>query len=84
MNLNALKKREERKREAAYDPAARWQHIQQTINWAEANLPPHLRRNRPRTAKMRSKPAGNTPFPPACIPPTTPVVPHEPQSVQEL
>jgi len=23
--------------------------IQQTITWAEANLPPHLRRNRPRT-----------------------------------
>jgi hypothetical protein len=42
----------ERKREAAYAPATRWQHIQQTITWAEANLPPHLRRNRPRTAKV--------------------------------
>jgi hypothetical protein len=58
MCLSALKKREERKREAAYDPAARWQHIQQTINWAEANLPPHLRRNRPRTAKVLPKTAG--------------------------
>jgi hypothetical protein len=55
MNLSALKKREEQKREAAYDPVTRWQHIQQTINWAEANLPPHLRRNRPRTAKVLPK-----------------------------
>jgi hypothetical protein len=47
--LNQLKAEEERKRAAAYDPAQRWQHIQQTITWAEANLPPHLRRNRPRT-----------------------------------
>ena len=47
--LNQLKAEEERKRDAAYDPAQRWQHIQQTITWAEANLPPHLRRNRPRT-----------------------------------
>ena len=44
-----FKRDEERKRDAAYDPAQRWQHIQQTITWAEANLPPHLRRNRPRT-----------------------------------
>ncbi len=55
MNLSAVKKREERKREAAYDPATRWQHIQQTMNWAEANLPPNLRRNRPRTAKVFPK-----------------------------
>jgi len=45
----AIKREEERKREAAYDPAQRWLHIQQTITWAEENLPPHLRRNRPRT-----------------------------------
>jgi hypothetical protein len=51
MNLTALKEQEERKREAAYDPVKRWQHIQQTITWAEANLPAHLRRNRPRTPK---------------------------------
>jgi hypothetical protein len=55
MNLSDLKKREERKREAAYDPATRWQHIQETISWAEVNLPPHLRRNRPRTAKVLPK-----------------------------
>ncbi len=47
--FSRLKAEEERKRAAAYDPAQRWQHIQQTITWAEANLPPHLRRNRPRT-----------------------------------
>jgi hypothetical protein len=47
--LNQLKAEEERKRASAYDPAQRWQHIQQTITWAEANLPRHLRRNRPRT-----------------------------------
>ena len=47
--VNQLKAEEERKRAAAYDPVHRWQHIQQTITWAEANLPPHLRRNRPRT-----------------------------------
>ena len=47
--LSQLKAEEERKRDAAYNPVQRWQHIQQTITWAEANLPPHLRRNRPRT-----------------------------------
>jgi hypothetical protein len=46
-----LKEKEERKRDAAYDPVQRWIHIQQTITWAEANLPPHLRRNRPRTRR---------------------------------
>ena len=61
MNLSDLKKREERKRDAAYDPATRWQQIQQTITWAEANLPPHLRRNRPRTPKVLPKPAGTPP-----------------------
>jgi hypothetical protein len=49
--MNSLKEAEERKRDAAYDPIARWQHIQQTITWAEANTPPHLRRNRPRLSK---------------------------------
>jgi hypothetical protein len=47
----SLKREEERKRDAAYDPAQRWIHIQQTITWAEANLPPLQRRNRPRTPK---------------------------------
>lgn len=42
------KEREERKRDRAYDPVQRWKHIQETITWAEANMAPHLRRNRPR------------------------------------
>jgi hypothetical protein len=53
MNSDEIKREEERKRDAAYDPAQRWLHIQQTITWAEQNLPPDLRRNRPRT-----RPAG--------------------------
>jgi hypothetical protein len=44
-----LKKREELKRDRMYDPVQRWKHIQETITWAEANLPPEKRRNRPRT-----------------------------------
>ena len=48
-----LKSAEERKRDAAYDPVARWRHIQQTITWAEANLPFHLRRNRPRQCRQQ-------------------------------
>ena len=48
---NTIKQEEERKRDAAYDTVQRWQHIQQTITWTEANLPPALRRNRPRTPK---------------------------------
>jgi hypothetical protein len=51
MDWDQLKQAEEQRRDAAYDPAQRWLHIQQTITWAEANLPPHLRRNRPRTPK---------------------------------
>jgi len=39
---------EERKRNVAYDPVQRWLHIQQTITWAEANMSPEQRRNRPR------------------------------------
>ncbi len=42
------KQREEEKRERMYDPVLRWKHIQETITWVEANLPEHLRRNRPR------------------------------------
>jgi hypothetical protein len=46
-----LKAREEQKRDRAYDPVKRWQHIQETITWAEANLPPEKRRNRPRVSR---------------------------------
>jgi hypothetical protein len=49
MDLSSLKEAEERKRDRAYDAALRWRHIQETITWAEANLSPHRRRNRPRT-----------------------------------
>jgi hypothetical protein len=48
MDAEQVKYEEERKRNAAYDPVQRWKHIQETITWAEANLPLHLRRNRPR------------------------------------
>jgi hypothetical protein len=52
MNMDDFIRAEERKRDAAYDPVQRWQHIQHTITWAEANLPPDQRRNRPRTPKL--------------------------------
>jgi hypothetical protein len=45
------KQREEAKRDRMYDPVLRWRHIQETITWAEANMPEHLRRNRPRVPK---------------------------------
>jgi len=60
MTLDQLKKLEENKRNAAYDPKARWLHIQQTISWAEANLPRHLQRNRPRTRPDCSLPKVST------------------------
>ena len=31
-----LKRREERKREACWDPVVRWRVLQETITWAEA------------------------------------------------
>ena len=42
------KQKEEAKRDRNYDPVLRWKHIQEAITWAEANMPEHLRRNRPR------------------------------------
>ena len=44
------KEEEERKREAYLlaHPELRFKIIQDTITWAEANMPEHLRRNRPR------------------------------------
>jgi hypothetical protein len=45
------KAREEAKRERMYDPVLRWKHIQETITWAEANMAPEFRRNRPRLPK---------------------------------
>jgi len=50
------KQREEAKRDRMYDPVLRWKHIQEMITWAEANMPAHLRRNRPRVHRsMESK-----------------------------
>lgn len=33
---------EEREPDANYDPVLRWKHIQETITWAQQNLPPHF------------------------------------------
>lgn len=54
-----LKEIEERKRHAAYDPALRWRHIQETITWAEAQWPPAQRRNRPRQPAWQPGPQRN-------------------------
>jgi len=42
------KNREEAKRDKAWDARERWLAIQKTIAWAESQLPPAQRRNRPR------------------------------------
>lgn len=47
------KQREEAKRDRMYDPVRRWQHIQEMITWAEANMPELQRRNRPRVHKSQ-------------------------------
>lgn len=39
---------EETKRVGALPPAERWKQMQQFLNWAEANVKPEFRRNRPR------------------------------------
>jgi len=44
-----LKAREEAKRERMTDPKQRWKQIEEMLTWAEAQLPPQLQRNRPRT-----------------------------------
>ena len=48
------KQREEAKRDRMYDPVLRWKHIQEAITWAEANMPEHLRRNRPRVHRSQA------------------------------
>lgn len=50
----SFKKAEEAKRERCYDPVLRWQHLQEAIAWAEANMPAEKRRNTP-TAAMRKE-----------------------------
>jgi hypothetical protein len=44
-DLADLKRREEAKREAAWDPAERWRVLQETITWAESQAT--VRRNTP-------------------------------------
>ena len=51
-SLHDEKAREEAKRDRMFDPVLRWKHIQETITWAEATMPQHLRRNRPRVPKL--------------------------------
>lgn len=43
-----LKTQEEEKRNKAWNPQERWRLLQETITWAESNLPYEKRRNRPR------------------------------------
>lgn len=44
-DLGQTKRREEAKREAAWDPLTRWRVIQETITWAESQTT--ARRNTP-------------------------------------
>lgn len=48
VDISRVKEAEERKRQLAYDPLLKWKHLQQTITWAEENMIPAFRRNRPR------------------------------------
>jgi hypothetical protein len=43
-----VKQAEELKRERAWNAAERWKQMQDFLNWAEANVKPEQRRNRPR------------------------------------
>lgn len=44
-DLTRIKQSEDAKREAAWDPQARWRAIQETLTWAEAQAT--VRRNTP-------------------------------------
>jgi len=44
-HLDEVKRREEEKRERAWDPLQRWQVLQETIAWAESQAT--VRRNTP-------------------------------------
>jgi|GEM_PF-4402190 len=50
---STAKSREESKRDQAWNPRQRWLVLQETITWAEAQLPYADRRNRPRLPKKR-------------------------------
>jgi hypothetical protein len=60
--LSAQKESEEAKRDRHYSPAERWRHIQEAIAWAEANMPAHLRRNRPRQPKWQPEAVQSNPL----------------------
>jgi hypothetical protein len=62
-SLHDEKEREEAKRNRIYDPVERWKNIQETITWAEANMPEHLRRNRPRVPKWLPRQKSDVPVP---------------------
>jgi hypothetical protein len=49
--------REEAKRQRMMDPTQRWKQIEEMLTWAEAQLPPHLQRNRPRVPSASGLPA---------------------------
>ncbi|MDD2710884.1 MAG: hypothetical protein PHV34_23135 [Verrucomicrobiae bacterium] len=55
LGADDLKAREERKRWNMQDPVARWKQIQEMIAWAEAQLPPEKRRNRPRWKEVEGR-----------------------------
>jgi hypothetical protein len=48
-DLSDLKAREEAKRARVQGYVLDWKKIEAELTWAEAQLPAHLRRNRPRT-----------------------------------
>jgi hypothetical protein len=48
-----LKRREEQKREAMWDPAERWRVIQEMIDWADAQAP--VSRNTPARCLERER-----------------------------
>ena len=50
-----LKRREEEKRERGTEPLQRWKNIQSAIAFAEANMKPEFRRNRPRWRDERGR-----------------------------
>ena len=51
--VDDLKPLEERRREAAWDPAQRWRILQQTITWAESQVT--VRRNTPQVCLQLQK-----------------------------
>ena len=60
--IDTLKAREEARRDRAWDPLRRWQALQDTISWAEAQAP--VRRNSPaaclRIERRRREPLSST------------------------